>query len=85
MVKEKIEKIGAKEFKERRIALNISQNDFADVSHVSYRTIIRFEQGKNISDNSLSKIVDTLKTLEAHPKNANLWWKSHKNSIAEKP
>ncbi|MDD5455319.1 MAG: helix-turn-helix transcriptional regulator [Candidatus Ratteibacteria bacterium] len=85
MVKEKIPQIDGKELKKRRIALNISQNDFANVSNISYRTIIRFEQGKSVSDNSARKIAETLKILEAHPKHENLWWKSHKNSITEKP
>ncbi len=75
------EKIDRKEFKSRRIALNISQNDFAKVAGVSYRTIIRFENGKTVSSKSLNKIVHTLKTIESSPKDENLWWKSHKNSI----
>jgi len=74
-----------KEFKKRRMLLNISQNDFADIAGVSYRTIIRFEQGKTASDKSVDKIVHTLKLLESKPKNENLWWESHKNSLSGKP
>ena len=76
--------IDKKEFKDRRIALNISQNDFAKVADVSYRTILRFEQRKTVSCKSVDKIVHTLKMLESKPKNGNLWWKSHKNSISKK-
>lgn len=79
------EKIDKKEFKIRRMSLNISQNDFADVADISYRTIIRFEQGKTVRDKSVDKIMHTLKMLESKPKNENLWWKSHKNSLSENP
>ena len=85
MNNKKLPKIDGKEFKERRIALNISQNDFAETSDISYRTIIRFEQGKTISRKSVNKIVHTLEMLESKPKNENLWWKSHKKSIYGKP
>ena len=77
--------IDRKEFKSKRIALNMSQNDFAKIAGVSYRTIVRFENGKTVSSKSLDKIVHTLKTVESSPKNGNLWWKSHKNSISGKP
>ncbi len=73
-----------KEFKDRRMALNISQNDFAKVTEISYRTILRFEQGKTVSSKSVDKIVHVLKILESKPKNENLWWKSHKNSLSGK-
>ncbi len=63
----------------------MSQNDFAKIAGVSYRTIVRFENGKTVSSKSLDKIVHTLKTIESSPKNENLWWKSHKNSISGKP
>ena len=79
------QKIDKKEFKDRRIALNISQNDFAKVAGVSYRTIIRFEKGKTVSSKSVDKIVHTLKAIEFSPKDENLWWKSHKNSLLKKP
>jgi len=85
MDNEKILKIDAKEFKKRRIALNISQNNFANIAGISYRTIIRFEHGESINCTSVDKIVHTLEMLESKPKNENLWWKSHKNSFPGKP
>ncbi len=85
MDNKKTQKIAVEKFKERRMALNISQNDFAKVAKISYRTVLRFEQGKTVSSKSVDKIVHTLKMLESHPKNENLWWKSHKNSLSGKP
>jgi predicted transcriptional regulator len=73
--------IDKKEFKNRRINLNISQKDFSQIAGVSYRTILRFERGKPISERSVHKIVQALKTIESSPKNENIWWKTHKNSL----
>jgi predicted transcriptional regulator len=82
-----IVKINDKDFKNRRMSLNISQSDFANVAGVSYRTILRFEQGKTVSVTSMDKIVRTLGGLESSPanKNDNLWWKSHKNALLKEP
>lgn len=73
--------IDGKEFKNRRINSNISQNDFSQIAGVSYRTILRFEKGKPISEKSVHKIVRALKTIESSPKNENIWWKTHKNGL----
>lgn len=81
MNNEKLPKIDGKEFKKRRMALNISQNDFASTADISYRTIIRLEQGKTISGKLVHKIVHALKKLESKPKTETLWWKSHKNNL----
>ena len=82
-----IVKINEKDFKNRRMTLNISQNDFAKIAGVSYRTILRFEQGKTVSGKSIDKIVHILENLESSSgnKNDNLWWKSHKNALMKKP
>lgn len=77
--------IDRKEFKNGRLALNMSQSDFAKLAGVSYRTIIRFEKEKTVSSKSMDKIVHTLKAIESSPKDENLWWKSHKNSLLKKP
>jgi predicted transcriptional regulator len=78
MDKQKTGKIDAKDFQKRRLALNISQKDFANACEVSYRTIIRLEQGKTISKKVMHKIVHSLKTFESKPQDETLWWKSHK-------
>lgn len=76
--------IDRKELRRKRIELCISQAQLGKIAGVSYRTIVRFENGEKIRKTSLDKIVRAMRRIERSPKNENLWWKSHKNDLLEK-
>lgn len=70
-----------KDIKERRERIGVSQEGLAKEAGISYRTVLRFENGEQIRDKMFSKIVNALKKLEKSrqsQKKQSLWWLSHK-------
>jgi predicted transcriptional regulator len=73
--------IDREELRKKRVDLCLSQREFAKIAGLSYWTIVQFEKGRSIRKSSMYKIVQAMKNIESWRKDANLWWKSHKNSL----
>jgi len=48
---------------------------------ISYRTVIRFEKGKQTREINLEKIIATLGRLEKSGPKLGSWWLSHKRIL----